>query len=119
MIGLRLTPDTLRAAWDYLRTTPPFCRWSLPPGEEVEFHVSRTYPAVGEHRAIRRKRHQVWVSERRVKSTLLLMTTMAHEAIHAAQDIAGTTTPGAEHNADFQRRWDLVARHHIFDPGEE
>src|SRR6185312_3296203 len=40
-MSLRLTPDMLAAAYDFLRTTEPFRRWSLPEADDVGFAVVR------------------------------------------------------------------------------
>lgn len=40
MNGLHLTLEMLEGAYEYLRTTPPFRRWKLPPGADIEFHVT-------------------------------------------------------------------------------
>ena len=51
-----------------------------------------------------------------VGHTSTLVEKMAHETIHLAQEIAKTTTSGAEHNPDFEKRWRQVCRYHGFDP---
>jgi hypothetical protein len=112
--GLHLTPEILRAAYDYLRATPPFNRWKLPPADEVEFHVTRhkdrtgdceTGPA-GQEPIIR-------ISATLVGWTSSLMATMAHELIHVYLDRKGVR---AHHGAAFRRCAAQVCRRHGFDP---
>ena len=40
-MALRLTPEILEGAYEFLRATPPFRGWRLPHADEVEFVVSR------------------------------------------------------------------------------
>ncbi len=56
---LPLTPEMLRACYEFLRSTPPFRRWSLPPGDEIGFHVTRNRTRIGGCRLARRicRRH--------------------------------------------------------------
>ena len=41
MPKLTLTPDMLESAYEYLRVSPPFCRWGLPHADHVMFRVLR------------------------------------------------------------------------------
>lgn len=110
---LPLTPDSLAAAYEYLRTTPPFRRWKLPPADEVEFHVTRHRVHYGDHDLIGRgqnRRHciRASTSEGMATTTNRLLMTIAHEMIHAYQD--GVTRTGSwktTHNREFHR---LAAR---------
>ena len=117
---LILKPEIFRACYDFLRTTPPFSLrgWRLPPGEEVEFHVTRQIDREGSHTNYlwRPKEHIIKISERRVAHTSTLISVMAHEMVHAVQIQYRHATPNAEHNADFWRRWADVAAIHGFDP---
>lgn len=81
---LRLTPDILRGAYDFLRTTQPFHRWGLPSGGEVEFRVTANPAERGWHRGSRARdwHHVVGISGRCIGHTDSLMAVMAHEMIH-------------------------------------
>lgn len=105
------------AAYEFLRTTPPFKRWRLPDAEAIEFNVLRISHLQAQHQRYHRTRnHVITVSELRVGHTLTLLGAVAHEMIHLYQDERGTETKGAEHNAEFQRLAKLVCRYHGFDP---
>jgi hypothetical protein len=110
---LRLTPDMLEGAYEFLRTTPPFRRWALPPADEVEFIVGREPRCRGMH--ANDGTHRIMISDRNIGHTINLVATMAHEMIHVHQSERWLSTR-TEHNADFHRRARLVCRHHGFDP---
>ena len=113
---MHLTPEILEAAYEYLRATPPFARWKLPPGDEVAFRVLVTRDICGQHRHDG-KQHIIDVSTGRHEHTASLMITMAHEMVHLAQALRATETAG-DHNREFQRLGRLVCRHHGFDSKE-
>lgn len=111
---LPLTPDTLRAAYDYLAITPPFNRWNLPDGEDVTFRVIRAPTLRGWYRR-EGTRHVIAVSSVCIGRTASLMELMAHEMIHLHEEQAGACTAGM-HSAAF-RKWSAqVCRWHGFDP---
>lgn len=112
---LTLTPDMLRAAYDYLRKTRPFDRWGLPRGEEVHFTVSLNRTICGAYRGWPNREHEISVSARRVGRTASVMWVVAHEMLHLYQKENGTETPGAQHNAEFRRLAGIVCRWHGFD----
>ncbi len=116
---LHLTPGVLQGAYDFLRTTQPFHRWRLPPGEEVEFRVVSTSKALGwhwkPHPGVRRH-HVVGISKACVGHTDTLVRIMAHEMTHLYQAERGLETSNTEHNAGFRRLVRLVCRRHGFDP---
>jgi predicted SprT family Zn-dependent metalloprotease len=110
-MSLKLTPDVLRAAYEYLRATPPFRRWGLPPGEEVHFYVNNLAKSRGEHWSLG-DRHHIGISKKCIGSTEALMPVMAHEMCHARQVLIGDRS---EHGKPFQKMADQVCRHHEFD----
>lgn len=113
---LPLTPRILAGAYEYLRTTPPFLRWKLPPAEEVEFHVLQTKLLEADHTVYERTdEHVIRVSAGKIGFTSNLMPAMAHEMIHARQVISKTETPNTTHNAEFHRLAKLVCRYHGWD----
>jgi len=119
-MALSLTPDMLEAAYEFLRTTPPFKSWHLPHADEVTFVVSRHKKFVGYHRGIRRKiyDHEIGISDVCVGHTNTLLRTLAHEMIHQYQQRARTDTPNTEHNAEFMRLARIVCRYHGWDEKE-
>jgi hypothetical protein len=107
--GLRLTPETLRAAYAYLLTTKPFCDWDLPEPEDMGFKVSRArcygFSETG--------KRAIGISIYRIGRTDCLMETMAHEMIHQHLDKYGVKS---HHGKPFQRAAEAVCREHGFDP---
>lgn len=106
---LRLTPDILRAAYDYLRETRPFCNWNLPEGEDVKFKVvrNRLYGYSVDFK------QEIAVSTYRVGRTDILMETLAHEMIHLHLDRFGVKS---QHGKAFHKAAAQVCREHGFDP---
>lgn len=104
---LKLTPEILAHAYEFLRSTPPFRRWKLPPYSGFQFRVTKHLdryahfnPAIPE----------IAVSERKVGHTHTLLVAVAHEMVHASGPLG--------HGAAFKRKADLVCKHHGFDPKE-
>lgn len=112
MTGVTLNPTTLAAAYDFLRTTEPFCRWNLPPAAEVKFAVIKDPKIHGDWTFIN-GRHRLRVSDGSVAHTDTLMTSVAHEMIHMRCHARGDKS---EHGAMFHRYARQVCRHHGFDP---
>lgn len=110
---LKLTPDILRAAYDYLCETEPFSKWNLPAGEDVVFRVIRAKDYEGVHWFERRK-HHISISSFRIARTHSLMEVMAHELIHVHERHAGACTAAA-HSAAFNKWAKLVCKTHGFD----
>ena len=114
-MSLTLTPESLAAAYEYLRTTRPFKRWKLPHADEVEFRVERLKDRAADHSVVHRpeKLHTIRVSTENVKTTDGLLEVMAHEMVHAYQDgVAGTGSRRAEHNKEFVRLSARVCKEH-------
>ena len=110
---LPLSPDILRAAYDYLSTTSPFTRWNLPDSDDVKFIVMRDRNLCGWHE-IDRKKHTIAISSHFVGRSLSLIETMAHEMIHVHQVNSGMST-GGEHNRAFKKLAARVCKIHGFD----
>ena len=109
---LPLDPAMLEAAYEYLRATPPFRRWKLPPGEQIEFHVIASRALRG--RCVGRgQAHSIAISAGTIGHTDSLMMAMAHEMIHVRDNLAGVR---AHHGASFARGAAQVCRFHGFDP---
>lgn len=108
---MHLTPEMLERAYDYLRSTPPFKRWGLPRGDEVEFHVNYAAKVRGDCREAR-DRHIIRLSARNIGRTESLMAVMAHEMTHIHCDRKGIK---AAHGRDFLKYAAQVCREHGFD----
>ncbi|MBI3678442.1 MAG: SprT-like domain-containing protein [Proteobacteria bacterium] len=119
-MALRLTPEIIEGAYEFLRRTPPFKNWRLPHADDVEFVVSRHPLQLGYYRGISRDlhAHEIGISETCVGHTNTLLRTMAHEMIHQHQQRARSETANTEHNAEFKRLTRLVCRHHGWDERE-
>src|SRR5580693_7778203 len=85
---LPLTPEMLAAAYDFLRTTPPFTGWRLPESDDVVFGLSLRpkefgrYQWDGEH-------HTITMSIKAIAHTDTLMRYMAHEMVHLSLEKDG------------------------------
>ena len=111
---LPLTVETLEACYEYLRTTPPFSKWKMPPGHEVKFTVGRARDCFAYYQWDG-NRHTITVSENSVAHTITLINAMAHECIHLHQFRQGLNTSNTEHNADWHARATKVCRLHGWD----
>jgi hypothetical protein len=111
---LHLTPDILRAAYDYLNETRPFSRWNLPPGEDVVFKVARSLDTRGWYR-MENGRHVIYVSRNCIGNTASLMALMAHEMTHLHEQSNKACGRG-EHSKAFWRWAAQICKEHGFDP---
>ena len=111
---LRLTPPILQAAYDFLRSTPPFNRWKLPESDDIEFRVAHSKTWCGLFDSGKDGGPRISISSRLVGDTDHLIEVMAHEMVHVHQDHRGQQDSG-EHGAGFHRLAALVCRHHGFD----
>jgi len=120
MTKLTLTPEMLEGAYEYLRVSPPFCSWGLPHADQVMFRVLGAKDRFGHFRGRHRKAEgdegfsEIAISAGLVKSTDLLISTMAHEMIHLYQDETGTAR--GHHNPKFRKLAKRVCTIHGFDP---
>lgn len=112
---LRLTPEALRAAYEFLRGMPPFNRWRLPAPDYISFEVTSSTIDHGIYHAPKDGPHRIKISGAVNGHTATLLMTMAHEMVHLYQQVSGTATR-AQHNAQFKRLAAQVCRHHGFDP---
>lgn len=110
---LNITPETLQGAYDFLRSTEPFCRWNLPDGEDVKFKVVKTHKNHAWYRCVNYK-HVMAVSSNTVGHTLTLLESMAHEMIHMYEVHALKRQP--THGKVFQKWKAEVCKFHGFDP---
>lgn len=110
-MSLPLTKELLRGTYDFLRLTPPFKKWKLPPGEIVIFKVTRSPTVTGDH-LLYKGQHTIRVSAKKVGSTQTLIELMAHEMVHVKCDREGVKT---EHGFHFKGAACLVCKYHGFD----
>lgn len=113
---LRLTPDMLIGAYEFLRACEPFRAWRLPHADEIEFRVINARDRRGHYCRGDEARHCIAVSAANVGHTETLIRTLAHEMIHLFQRERALETPNTEHNAAFKRLARLVCLYHGFDP---
>jgi hypothetical protein len=109
---LRLTPDMLAAAYDFLRATQPFRAWKLPEAEEVGFHILKTRHRSADY-SFENGIHLIRISAACNGHTVSLLASMAHEMIHLRQQLLGDR---GHHNARFGKMAARVCRAHGFDP---
>ena len=110
-MSLTITRAMLVAAYELLRTTPPFRGWNLPDAGAVEFAVLRDRTTYGDCDG-----ETIRVSSSCHGHLRTLLATVAHEMIHLHQMRNRLETSNTEHNADFRRRAARVCRLHGFDP---
>jgi SprT-like family len=115
-VTLRLTPEMLAGAYDFLRISSPFRGWRLPEADDVEFEVIRARDRLGHYCKGLGAPHRIAISASNVGHTETLIRTIAHEMIHLHQRERRSETPNTEHNAEFQRLARLVCLYHGFDP---
>ena len=110
-MSLRLTPDMLAGAYEFLRATEPFRAWKLPHADEVGFSVVRD-PNMFADFGIENGIPMIRVSEAKNGYTATLLATMAHEMCHLRQEFTGDR---GHHTAAFRRMAQRVCRAHGFD----
>lgn len=110
-MSLRLTPDMLASAYDFLRTTAPFRGWKLPESDDVSFHVVRD-PKMFADFGMENGQPVIRVSEAKNGHVTTLLATMAHEIVHLRQHMIGAKDA---HGASFRRMAAAVCRSHGFD----
>ncbi|WP_448043805.1 hypothetical protein [Bradyrhizobium liaoningense] len=113
---LPLTSETLAAAYDYLKTTPPFRGWNMPESDEVKFIVAKFRDDFAQYRWDG-KQHTVSVSVNAVGQTSTLIEKMAHEMIHLHLEDSKMETRGTKntHSIWFRKFAAQVCRIHGFD----
>ena len=103
-MSFHLTIDVLEKMYSCLLVQRPFNRWRLPAADSVEFRATAIHGA-GAHRG--GDPHVITVSLNHNTTFVEAMMTLAHEMIHAAEDIAKKPIG---HGAGFRRRVKAVAK---------
>ena len=107
-----VTPNTVKAAYEFLRHFPPFNRWSLPPSNKITFYVTDFIWEDPEYDA---GKHTLRVSAVKLSKYHKLIEVMAHEMIHVREHVCGKWTK--KHNsAFFLKCRRQICKHFDFDP---
>lgn len=106
---MHLTPEILKASYDYLKTTPPFKRWGLPDGDEISWVVTGKKKVEGLCTQYANGRFIIEISGTLIKATDTLMATMAHEIIHIRCFMLGVK---AKHGYEFNKLAKSVCNQH-------
>lgn len=110
-MSLRLTPDALATAYEYIRATFP---WKLPHADEVAFHVVRDPRIFADFGFDDDGGPLIRVSAAKNRTSSTLLMSVAHEAIHLYQYL-NKLDRGGEHNADFKARAKRICTVHGWD----
>lgn len=109
-----ITPETVKATYEYLLNFPPFCKWKMHAARNLTFLVTayKTEYAQYDHakKALR-------VSSLNVSKQQTLIKKIAHEMIHVHEDALNRNT--VKHDSVFFFRCrDRVCKHFDFDPAD-
>ena len=110
--GIALNGDIMAAAYDYLRSTPPFNRWGLPPSKDVGFRVTRSHREAGVCEVLDSGKIRVGMSSVLHGHSASILVTMGHEMIHVRQFLRNDP---ATHGKAFQKMAEQVCEKHGFD----
>lgn len=115
---MHLTPEQLAAAYELLRTTPPFNRWKLPDSDDVIFNVTNSKTVEGKYQAWKGAPDRaISVSTQIVRTLDELVQTMAHEMVHLHQDYTRQIEySSGGHGPIFRKYAAQVCRHHSWNP---
>jgi hypothetical protein len=108
----------LAAAYDFLRSAPPFSKWNLPEAEDIDFKVSRRPSEFGRYQRVG-DRHTISMSAASIGQTATLMRYLAHECIHLHLELTGMESRSGgpnTHNVAFRKLAAQVCKIHGFDP---
>jgi len=115
---LRLTPQNLIAAYDYLKTTAPFNKWKLPDSDDLHFQITDHADRYGHLHSFPKasgKYQAIAISAINTKTTQQLLETMAHELCHLKHFMdSGYKTRGYGHGPIFKALAKRVCAAHGF-----
>lgn len=115
LVALKITSETLQAAYELLRTTLPFRGWHLPPLEDVKFRVlKRTTTNAMHGDYVFDGAHVIRVVDAKHQTINGVLMTVAHEMIHMKQQLDGATDA---HGKTFHKLADRVCKVHLWDRG--
>lgn len=107
---MHITPDTMEASYELLRSTLPFRRWRLPHPDKLCFRVLVTRERFGHFIAYTGSEYvgEIAVSTK-VKTLHMLNEVIAHEMVHLRQEMLQYRD---NHGKSFQRMAKLVCDRH-------
>lgn len=113
---MHLTPDIVAGMYDLLRLTPPFCKWRLPPSDDVAFGIMAASDRAGDyHWCATKQVHTIRANGAWCGHLPALVRIIAHEMVHMHLQIA-YPRDRAHHGRRFLRCAAQVCRHHHLDP---
>jgi len=121
-LSFHLTPQTMEAAYELLRTTPPFKGWKLPPGDTLRFEViahPRWFGRCFYWYDDKKPKDGVYGFEgsyRCIRQLSTLIAFMSHEMCHLKEFLDGSRGD-VEHGASFKALAKRVCKVHGFDEG--
>jgi SprT-like family len=74
----------LRAAYDFLAATSPFCEWDLPPSSAITFDLENSDGRLGYYNNVKGK-HVIGIKACLIGNTSEMIRVMAHEMTHLAR----------------------------------
>lgn len=116
---LPLNKEVLAAAYEYLKTTPPFSKWNMADSEDVKFTVASFRRLEFGRYQWDGKQHTINMSSKAIGYTSTLLEKMAHEMIHMHLEETGMEsrkTDSDTHNTAFRKFAAEVCKIHGFDP---
>lgn len=109
---MRLTKTMLAFVYGALRERMPFCRWNLPPPEEVTFGIlPKKADFFGDYmRGKCGAGHRIRLSQELHGRMSAVLSTMAHEMCHMKLECAGRRERN-DHGPQFRKLASRVCRH--------
>jgi hypothetical protein len=103
----------LRAAYDFLAATSPFCEWDLPPSSAITFDLENSDGRLGYYNNVNGK-HVIGIRACLVGKTSGMIEVLAHELVHLHRRIK--YGHGSDpHDATFRKLAREVCYAHGFD----
>ena len=110
---MNLTPDIVKAAYEFLTETPPFDKWNLPAAEDVKFVVTRSRITCG---SFSTSTSTIEISSSLHSHTYSLLETLAHELVHMHMRQTAMDRGVSDHGTAFRKLAEQVCKQHGFDP---
>lgn len=105
--------DTARAVYTMLREFPPFCRWSLPEADKLNFACEALTSRWADYDP---NTKTLRVSTAKLSKFQSLLVAVAHEMCHVRQDFSGRWPAKNHHDAFFKEMTQQVCKSFDFDP---
>jgi uncharacterized protein YjaZ len=112
---LRLTPQNIEDAYNYLKNTAPFNKWKLPDSDDIGFKVTKQADRYGHYNDGKPQGHwpHIAVSVVHTRDTPMLLAVIAHELCHIRLGQLGKSC--ADHGRLFKQLAKRVCAAHGFD----